>query len=142
MSLQSLKQAKVTYFRLYFSNYVASTASLALSLVKIVSFLMRGSHTFSQSQAMVLNLFGYTQEEEKSGKDATVTGSEATNSFEERVKNRREFGVNFCSWLFYSYFISLCCCCFKSCCARSALFSEKMAKYKKFNMAIELISKE
>ena len=58
------------------------------------------------------------------------------------ISKREEFEVNFLGQLVFGSFMSLCCDCFKRFCAKCRFCERQLAKYEKFQISLERLSKE
>ena len=73
--------------------------------------------------------------------DAQFRADYATKTFEEHVKERHELSSSYCSSLFVTTITTICCC-FKSCLVKSKFLNARIKKHKKFELALERLSKE
>jgi len=138
---QQFRLVRETYYRIFFSDFLANIGGLSTSIIGAVAFFMSSYHAFAQSQAMSRNLYGHsTDRHSKSG--LTRSEDEVNESFRLRLEGRKPFLVSYVSWLFFSRILPYCCCCLKSCCARSTFIKEKIDKYRKFDLALKRLSLE
>ena len=75
-------------------------------------------------------------------RDKTGSGTYgASKTFENCVTSRTELSNSFCFNMFFWIVIYLCCC-FRTCCNRIQCMRKGTAKYHKFQLALERLSKE
>ena len=87
---------------------------------------------------MVTTLYGEKSTEDRVERVSSVASqaTTATKTFEEYVRSRREFEVSYSANLFYTTILSYCCCCLKS------KVKAQADKYRKFQIAVQRLSKE
>ena len=121
------------WYRTSFSDFLSTFGGLMVSVLAATRFLMSGYHKFAQEQAMAGSLY-----REKASMERALSSEAATvkESFESAIRSRRKFDVSFCAFFFNTTVLRYCCCCLKKC------FKAQADKYRKFQLAVQRLSKE
>ena len=139
------QQQTVTWYRLHFHQLLSNFAGLAISILKSVKFAMNFLQNHQQNKSMLSSLYGDDggTDDHGSSQDGKKQGDEqqAAKTFEKRVKNRIDFSNSFCFYQFFRLIKSVCCC-FKDRCNRVEWIRKGSLKHRKFQLALERLSKE
>ena len=105
---------------------------------------MAGINRHAQNNNLISKLYGETSSNTHrtfSAQDGTVAAPFAKGVFEQQVQERRELTQGYCVHLFFAILTS-CCCCFESCYKKSQKLRRGTSKFRKFQIALERLSKE
>ena len=132
----------ITWYRLTFSEFLASFSALALSVTSVASFVMSNYNKHTQNAAMLSSLYGESNSSERahSVHEVKYGLAQAVDAFEVYVYSRKELLSSYCSYLCFGLMVN--CFCFACCCSRSPKMQQSARRYRKFKLALERLALE